>query len=95
MDHNTNNIGDLIKVFLKKRGLNEKMVELDISENWEQLAGKMVAQHTESVKLNNKTLTLRLNSAALRHTLSFSKTEFIQKLNQGLGKEMVTEIVLK
>jgi predicted nucleic acid-binding Zn ribbon protein len=95
MDHNTNNIGDLIKVFLKKRGLNEKMVELDISENWEKLAGKMVAQHTESVKLSNKTLTLRLNSAALRHTLSFSKTEFIQKLNQGLGKEMVTEIVLK
>ena len=95
MDHNTYTIGDLVKAFLKAHGMDEKMQELDISEKWEEIVGPVIANHTKDIKLKGKVLTLRLNSAALRHTLSFSKTEFIGKLNEALGKEMIDDVILK
>ena len=95
MDHNTNSIGDLINAFMKRRGLDEKMEQVTIIENWEKIAGSIIANHTESVKLKNKILTLKLNSAALRHTLSYTKTDLIKKLNEASGKELVIDVILK
>lgn len=95
MDHNTRSIGDLVKAFLKAKGLEDKMETIDLKENWEKLAGTVIARHTRSLQLKGQILTISLNSAALRHTLSFSKTEFMEKLNEGLGKEMIRDIVLK
>lgn len=71
------------------------MEEVDIRNNWEKLAGKLVAQHTQDVKLRNGKLILKLNSASLRHTLSFSKTEFIDKLNDSIGQKIISEIELR
>ncbi len=95
MNHNTNSIGDLIKAFLKTRGLDEKMQEVDFAEKWEEIVGPMIANHTESIKLKGQILTLKLNSAALRHTLSYSKTDLILKLNEATGKELVKDVILK
>ena len=95
MDHNTHTIGDLIKAFMKRNNLEERIEEVDINQNWEEIAGPIVAKHTQRLVLKNQVLTLYLNSAALRHTLSFSKSEFIEKLNTSLGKELIKDIVLK
>jgi predicted nucleic acid-binding Zn ribbon protein len=95
MDHNTSPIGELIKAFLKRNKLDERMEEVDIRNNWEKLAGKLIAQHTKEVRLRNGKLILKLNSASLRHTLSFSKTEFIDKLNDSIGRKVISEIELR
>jgi predicted nucleic acid-binding Zn ribbon protein len=95
MDHNTKNIGDLVKAFLRSRGLDERMEELDLADKWEELVGPMIAKHTVNIKLKNKVLELKLNSAALRHSLTFSKSDLIQRLNEALGKELIQEVVLK
>lgn len=95
MDHNTSPIGELIKAFFRRHKLEERMEEVDIRNNWEKLAGKLVAQHTQDVKLRNGKLILKLNSASLRHTLSFSKTEFIDKLNDSIGQKIISEIELR
>ena len=95
MDHNVSPIGELIKVFLRKSKLKERMEEVDIRNNWEKLAGKLVAQHTVEVRFKNGRLLLKLNSASLRHTLSFSKTEFIKKLNESIGQQIITEIDIR
>ena len=95
MNHNTNSIGDLIKAFMKRRGLEEKMEQVNIVKNWESIVGTVISNHTESVKLKDKTLILKLNSAALRHTLSYSKSDLIQKLNEASGKELVNNVILK
>ena len=95
MDNNTSSIGDLIRAFMKANKLEEKMDEVDIRQKWEDLAGTMIARHTKEVHLRNGKLILRLNSAPLRHTLSFSKTEFIEKLNASLGQDLIKEIELR
>lgn len=95
MDHNTKSIGELINAYFNKRGLTERIEEVDLNENWEKLVGPMIAKHTQSVGLKDKVLTLKLRSAALRHTLSFSKSELIDKVNTAAGKEIVEEVILK
>ncbi|HAW53220.1 MAG TPA: hypothetical protein DCX54_12980 [Flavobacteriales bacterium] len=95
MDNNTSSIGDLIKVFFRKYKLEERLGEVDIRNNWEKIAGKLVAQHTLDLKLKNGKLILKLNSASLRHTLSFSKTEFVEKLNSSIGQNIISDIELR
>lgn len=95
MDHNTQSIGDVIKKFLRERGLEERIEEVDINERWEEIAGPLIAKHTKSLQIKNKVMTLKVNSAALRHTLSFSRSEFIEKINTAVGKEIVKELILK
>ena len=95
MDNNTSSIGDLIKAFMKANRLEEKMDEVDIRQKWEELAGTMIARHTREVNLRNGKLILKLNSAPLRHTLSFSKTEFMEKLNASIGQNLITDIELR
>ena len=95
MEHNANSIGNLIEAFFKKQGLEEKMEEVDINHNWTEIVGPVIAKHTKSIRLKDRKLILYLNSAALRHTLSFSKSELISKLNDSLGKELIDDVVLK
>ena len=95
MDHNTHNIGDLVKAFLKQYRLDERIEEVDINDNWEEIAGPVISRHTKSLRLKDGVLTLNLSSAALRHTLSFSKSDFIKKLNESLGKELIQDVILK
>ena len=95
MDNNTSSIGDLIKAFLRANNLEEKMEEVDIRGKWEELAGSIVAKHTVEVRLRKGKLFLKVNSAPLRHTLSFSKTEFIEKLNASIGHELIKELELR
>ena len=95
MDHNTTPIGELIKVFFRKNGLSERLSEVDLNQKWEEIAGEIISKHTKTIKLKNRKLILGLDSAALRHTLSFSKTEFIQKLNESMGKNLIDDIEFK
>lgn len=91
----TYKLGDLVKAFLKKSGLEEKMEELDLAKDWEAIAGPMIARHTKSLVLKNGTLTISVTSAPLRHTLSFSKAELITRLNEAIGRELIREVVIR
>ncbi len=95
MDHNTNSIGDLINQYFKSRGLDERREEFDLNEQWQEIVGPMIAKHTSQIRLRDRVLSLKLNSAPLRHSLSLSKTDLINKINEAAGKELVVEVVLK
>jgi predicted nucleic acid-binding Zn ribbon protein len=95
MDHNVNSIGDLIKIFLKKNKMYDKYEEVDLLSNWENIVGPVIASHTIDLELRGSRLVVKLNSAALRHTLAFSKTEFQEKINTALGRELVKELILR
>jgi hypothetical protein len=45
--------------------------------------------------LSNKTLFISLSSAVLREELSYGKSKIIQMMNEALGKELITKIVLR
>ena len=76
-------------------GLREKMDELDITTGWDEAVGPMIARHTMTVRLRKGRLNVRVDSAPLRHELTFMREALIEILNKRAGRRVVQEIVLE
>lgn len=87
-------IEDLMKVMIKQNNLTKGMRQMDIREAWEKLMGNGVMSYTESVQLQNKTLVVKLKSSVLREELSYGKDKIIAMINEEMGEELVSKILL-
>lgn len=76
-------------------GMREKMDEQSVISCWDSVAGGMVARHTTRMVLRKGKLTIGLDSAPLRQELSYMRNDLLAALNERLGREVVTEIVLQ
>lgn len=89
-----NSVKDLMQSFIKENNLTKGMQKLQIEEVWEKLMGSGVVSYTEGVQLQNKTLIVRLSSSVLREELSYGKDKIIQMINQEMGEELVSRLML-
>lgn len=85
---------DLMKVVIKENNLTKGMRQMNIREAWEKLMGNGVVSYTESVQLQNKTLVVKLKSSVLREELSYGKEKIVKMLNEEMGEELITKIML-
>ena len=86
---------EIIDKLLRAYGYQDQLDEIALIKAYESIAGKMFANHTKNIYFKNKVLYVQLDSAALKQELSYAKTPIILKLNQVLGKQIVTDIVIK
>lgn len=84
MKRNEQNLGEAIRSFLAANGLEDKMLETEIYQRWDDLAGRDVNVKTKKVHLKNGALTVFLTSSVLRNELSMNKSLFLERLNQRL-----------
>ena len=87
-------IQDLMQSFIKENNLSKGMQKLKVEETWTQMMGPGVATHTTSVRLQNKTLIIQLSSSVLREELSYGKEKIIRMMNEELGEEVISKIML-
>ena len=87
-------VKDLMQSFIKENNLSKGMQKLKVEESWTKMMGQGVATHTNSVRLQNKTLIIQLNSSVLREELSYGKDKIIKMLNEELGDEVITKLML-
>ncbi len=76
-------------------GLREKLDEQAIASLWDEIAGAMIARHTVAVKLRRGKLTIKVDSAPLRHELTFMRDPLITLINQRFERQVVKEMVLE
>lgn len=87
-------IEDLMKTFIKENNLTKGMQKIKVEETWNKMMGPGVATHTTSVKLQNKTLIISLTSSVLREELSYGKEKIIKMMNEEIGEEVITKLML-
>ena len=87
-------IEDLMKSFIKENNLSKGMQKLKVAETWTKMMGPGVATHTTSVKLQNKTLIIQLKSSVLREELSYGKDKIIKMMNEEMGDEVISKLML-
>jgi len=85
---------DAVKTYLKAQGLEEEYKEKVVLGKWEELVGKPIALRTESLKITNKVLYIKLNSAVMRNELSHRKSELIKIVNTEAGHQLIHEVYL-
>jgi len=87
-------LGDLIKAFYEEHRGPEYLDEVKLIDMWPKVVGPFIASHTIDVSINNKVLFVRVDSDALRSELGYSKTLLLKNLNEVVGREVVSEMVL-
>ena len=92
---NEQSLGDVIQDYLREIGWQQKLDEIKIIIEWDKVLGPTLSKYTDEVFIKNKKLHIRLKSATLRQELSYQKSEVVKQLNDSVGKEVITDIILK
>ena len=85
-------VKELILRSLRTQGLETPLPPKRLIEAWPVVAGEAVARYTTDVKIYNQTLFVKLRIPALRADLSMRRQEFIQRLNEYVGDQVIADI---
>ena len=70
------------------------MQQLSVKEAWSKLMGNGVVSYTQNIEMNGKTLVVNLKSSVLREELSYGKEKIIKMLNEEVGDEVISKLLL-
>lgn len=87
--------GDAMQNFLDKSKLKKGLQSYQITDVWEQIMGKTIARYTDQLQLVNRTLFIHTQVAPLRQELLFQKEKIITRVNELLGDQTITEVVVR
>ena len=93
--NNNRKLGDIISKLMKNPKLSERLDNLDVIDVWQEIIGPPLAKYITDQKIRKGVLYVKLKSSVVRNELSYKKSEFVSQINQRIGKELITDIVLK
>ena len=85
-------IKELILRNLRVQGLETPLLQKRLMEAWPVVAGEGINRYTGSVTIRNQTLYVHLTSPALRADLSMQRSEYVKRLNDYVGSQVITDI---
>ena len=88
-------IDDLLKSFVKENKLEKGLDKVNVEAAWRDLMGNGVNNYTNSVKLHQDTLYVEISSSVLREELSYGKEKILSMLNEALGKDLISKLILR
>lgn len=88
-------LGDAINQLFKQEKLDVKISQFTIKNGWKDIVGEVIAKSTTEIFFNDKIIFVSLNSAALKHELSFRKEEIVANINKFCGYKLVEQIVIR
>lgn len=88
-------MAEALQQFLRKSRMKGNMQALQITDVWEQIMGSTVARYTDSIQIVNHTLFISTRVAPLRNELVYQKDKIIQRVNEALGEQVISEVVIR
>ena len=85
-------IKDLILHNLRQQGLETPLLQKRLVEAWPLVAGEAIARYTLNTYIMNQTLYVKLSAPALRADLSMRRSEFVKRLNEHVGSQVIADI---
>ena len=85
-------IKELILRNLRVQGLETPLLQKRLMDAWPVVAGEAISRYTSSVAIRNQTLYVHLTSPALRADLSMQRSEYVKRLNDYVGSQVITDI---
>jgi len=86
---------DAITQLLRTYQLEDKLIEHRLIANWEVVVGTMISRHTKDIWIKDGKLFVKLDSATIRQELTYHRSKMLELLNESVGKNLITDIVLR
>ena len=91
---NNNTMSDVLKGFIDANKLQKGLDRISIEDAWHSVMGTAISKYTTAIKLDRDVLYIQLSSSVLREELSYGKTKIISMINEEMGKEVITKLIL-
>ena len=88
-------LGDLMRELVEELGMSSRFGKATVISVWQDISGSQIGQVTESVRVEERRLVVKLNSASWRQELHLQRRLWCKKLNAGLGRPLIDEIVFR
>lgn len=88
-------IGEALRNFLNKSRLKSGLRAVQIESIWEEVMGKTIARYTDKIQIINNTLYIYTADASLKQELTYQKTKIIERINEALHEQVITEVIVK
>lgn len=92
--NNGQSLQQVIADLAESTGMRERLDEQAIRSFWPDLAGAMIGRHTVQLRLKRDRLAIKVDSAPLRHELTFQREGLRKLINERLGRVVVKEVVI-
>lgn len=87
-------IEELMKNVIVENKLTKGLNQLSVKEAWGKLMGQGVESYTKHIELKGKTLIVNLTSSVLREELSYGTEKIVKMMNEELGENLISKIIL-
>lgn len=88
-------LSEALQNFVSTNKLQAGLDKVNARDVWNQEMGPAIEKYTTAIKLDGSTLYVQLSSSVLREELSYGKERILNKLNEALGKVLITKLVLR
>ena len=85
-------IKELVIKNLRIQGLETPLLQRRLVEAWPTVAGEAISRFTSDPCIRNQTLFVHVSLPALRSDLSMKRAEFVRKLNEYVGAQIISDI---
>ena len=85
-------IKELILKSLRAQGLETPLLQKRLIDAWSVVAGDIVNRYTDGLVIRNQTLYVHLTSPALRADLSMMRQDYVRRLNEYVGNQVIADI---
>ena len=87
-------IGQALDNMITELGLKGKLDESRIKDMWVQVIGKPIAKYTSAISLKEGKLYIKVESAALKQELSYSREKIKELFNKELAGPVIKDVVV-
>jgi predicted nucleic acid-binding Zn ribbon protein len=85
-------VGDILAGVMRSMGLEKRLLERRVIENWPELAGPDIARFAKAMRVQRGILYLKVESAAWSQELLFLKPKILERVNERFGSGLVRDI---
>ena len=93
--NNTEQIGDVIRQFLRQEGLETPLNEYRLVDAWKDVVGSVIMRYTTNLYIKNQTLYVHLSSSVIRQELMMGRELLVRNLNAKVGAQVIANIILR
>jgi hypothetical protein len=88
-------IEEALQLLVSDRRISKGLHESVIKQEWSNIMGTVIAKHTTGLYLKGSELHLYFNSSIIKNEFLYNKEKAIKIINDALGQEIVSDIVIR
>lgn len=93
--NSTRRVGDLLPAVLKGLGLEGKLEERKLREQWTRIVGEAIGQRSRPTTVRGVTLIIEVENNVWMNEIQFHRGEIIRKIHEGFPMLKIEDIRLK